>query len=301
MTLTAALLVVLSASMHAGWNLFSKKRSPTIGFFLLATLGTIVWFSPVFFTTGDLMLRMPLSLWGILAAAGFFQAIYYTGLAGAYARGALAIAYPLARSLPVVIVVMLTFVAGRGDELSASALFGIAAVVAGAIILPMNNFRDLRISNYLNGSCALALVAAVGTAGYSYLDDIGMNMLKLLPGDAAGWMRALLYLVLECIFTAVWLLVFMAFSRESVRYIRAHGRTLLGPGLMTGLAIGATYGIILLAMTHAVNVSYVVGLRQLSIPVGALLGIMLLGEKGSVPRYVGIAVIFSGLVLVALG
>lgn len=287
--------------MHASWNVFSKSHSPTIGFFQLATLGTIFWFSPIFFMTGNLMINMPLALWGILLVAGLFQAIYCTGLAGAYARGALSIAYPLARSLPVLFVMVLTFTVGRGSDLSSLAILGMMTIVVGAFVLPINSISDFKFTDYLNASCAFAIVAAVGTAGYSFMDDIGMNMLKLVPNNAPGWMRALLYLVLECVFTAFWLQIIMLFTKKSTARFRANWRHLLKPAILTGLAIGATYGIVLLAMTHANNVSYVVGLRQLSIPLGTMMGVFILREKGSLPRFIGVGILFIGLVLVAVG
>ncbi|NOR26353.1 MAG: multidrug DMT transporter permease [Desulforhopalus sp.] len=301
MTITAVFLVIISAVMHASWNIFSKSQSPTIGFFQLATIGTVFWFSPIFFISADLIINIPIALWGILIAAGLFQAIYYTGLAGAYARGALSITYPLARSFPLFFIIILTFAIGRGSDLSSLALFGILTIIAGAIILPMNSFSDFRFANYLNVPCAFALVAAAGTAGYSLADDIGMNMLKHIPNDAAGWMRALVYLVLECVFTAVWLQLLMQCIPKSTAHFRANRRRMLKPAFLAGLAIGVTYGIILLAMTHAQNVSYVVGLRQLSIPIGTIMGILIFKEKGSLPRFVGVCTLFTGLFLVAVG
>ncbi len=301
MTVTATLLVILSASIHAGWNLFSKSRSPTIGFFTLATWGTILWFSPVLLITWKLIPAISFTLWTILLGAGFFQAVYYTGLARAYERGALSIAYPLARSLPLLILLALTFAIGRGEDLSVSAVIGILAIVIGAVILPMNHFRDFRIHHYNNPSCACAVVAAIGTAGYSFADDIGMHLLKQVSGSAEDWARALLYLILECVFTVFWLHLLMLFDVRSADALKNDRHRLLKPALLTGLAIGATYGIILLAMTHAVNVSYVIGLRQLSIPIGTLLGVLLLKEKGSLPRFIGVGILFIGLFLVATG
>ncbi len=298
MTITAMLLVVLSATMHAGWNLFSKSYSPTIGFFKLATVGTILWFAPVFFFTFQLLPQIPFHLWGFLFLAGFFQAVYYTGLAGAYARGALSIAYPLARSFPLLILMVLTTILGA--DFTLSAVLGMFAIVIGAFVLPMNSFRDFRLKNYLNPSCAFAVVAAIGTAGYSFVDDIGMDLLGMLPGSAAGWSRALLYLILECVFTVFWLQVFIVYLRRFNENYKHEQRRLFKPAFMAGFAIGATYGVILLAMTYATNVSYIVALRQLSIPIGSLLGIFLLKEKGSTPRFVGLSILFTGLVLVAL-
>jgi len=301
MTVTAAVLVIISAVMHASWNLFFKSQSPTIGFFQLATLGTVFWFSPIFFMTTTLLIKMPLALWGILFVAGLFQAIYCVGLASAYAHGALSIAYPLASSFPLLFVTALTFAVGRGSDLSSLAILGIMFIVVGTLILPMNSISDFKFANYLNASCAFAIVAAVGTAGYSFVDDIGMNMLKLVPSDATGWMRALLYLVLESVFTAFWLQMIMLFTKKSTAHFRASWHRQLKPAFLVGLAIGATYGIILLAMTLSKNVSYVVGLRQLSIPLGTMMGVLILREKGSLMRFIGVGILFIGLVLVAVG
>jgi drug/metabolite transporter (DMT)-like permease len=301
MTVTAAFLIIISACMHASWNLFSKSLSPSLSFFLLASLGTTVGFSPIVILTKGLLLEISLPIWIILVTAGLFQAIYYTGLAGAYSRGALSITYPLARALPLLFVVTFTFFAGRGEELSLLAITGALTIVTGAFILPMDNFRDFKLANYLNSSCAFAVVAALGTAGYSFVDDIGMNLLKQIPNNVQVWMRAFLYLVVESFFTAVWLQLIILSTKKILADFKSNWRRLLLPAFLAGLAIGTTYGIILLAMTYATNISYVVGLRQLSIPIGAILGILILKERSSVPRFCGAGILFIGLVLISLG
>jgi uncharacterized membrane protein len=68
-----------------------------------------------------------------------------------------------------------------------------------------------------------------------------------------------------------------------------------------GVTIYFTYSLVLVAFAFARNVSYVVAFRQLSIPLGAALGIVLLHEPAYRPKLVGSAVIFVGLVLVGLG
>ncbi len=107
MSAAATVLVLLSAFLHAGWNIFSKKHSPTAGFFALASWGTVCCFSPVLFWTTDILPLLWSVIWWKLLLAGFFQAVYYLGLAGAYQRGALSIAYPLARAFPLCILVVL--------------------------------------------------------------------------------------------------------------------------------------------------------------------------------------------------
>ncbi|WP_241148790.1 hypothetical protein [Photobacterium sanguinicancri] len=53
-------------------------------------------------------------------------------------------------------------------------------------------------------------------------------------------------------------------------------------------------------MTLTDNVSYIVALRQLSIPVGVALGIWLLKEPSHRPRVIGAALVCMGLMAVSL-
>ena len=302
MSFAAILLVTISAFLHAGWNMFSKSKSPSVGFFLLATWGTVLCSFPILFWTFDFVWQLAFSsvAWWILTAAGFFQALYYFGLAGAYRRGDLSIVYPLARSFPLVILVGLAFLVGEGQSFSLSGLIGLFAILCGAIILPMNSFRDFRWQNYFNPACAFVLVAALGTAGYSFVDDVAMNALKEIPHILSNWARAVLYLFLECVATAVWMHLFLLFSKSARQELQIQARKLAKPALQAGFAIGLTYCLVLLAMTQATQVAYIVGLRQLSIPIGTFLGVAVLKEKGSIPRAVGVSLLFVGLLLIIL-
>ena len=58
---------------------------------------------------------------------------------------------------------------------------------------------------------------------------------------------------------------------------------------------------VLFSMAYVDNVSYVAGFRQLSIPIGALLGMIVLRESLVAPKIVGVLGIFSGLVMIAFG
>jgi hypothetical protein len=45
MSVTAAVLLLISAITHAGWNYISKKEHPTAAFFLVAnTIGVVIIF-----------------------------------------------------------------------------------------------------------------------------------------------------------------------------------------------------------------------------------------------------------------
>jgi drug/metabolite transporter (DMT)-like permease len=59
------------------------------------------------------------------------------------------------------------------------------------------------------------------------------------------------------------------------------------------------YILVLMAMTFA-QVSYILSVRQLSIVIGAGLGVMVLGEEHGIFRLVSSAIIFTGVVVIGV-
>ena len=70
-----------------------------------------------------------------------------------------------------------------------------------------------------------------------------------------------------------------------------------GAAAITGIGIYLGWGLVLVSMNFVSNVSYVAAFRQLSIPLGAMFGMVFLKEPRYLPKVVGIAAIFFGLVL----
>jgi uncharacterized membrane protein len=233
---------------------------------------------------------------------GFFMALYYAALAGAYRAGDMSVAYPIARSSPVIVVTVVTLILGRGDQISALCTTGILLVVGGCFLIPLKRFRDLHVKNYLNPICGLALVAAVGTSGYSILDDEALRQLRTGAQLTIGNTRlTLLYACLEAVAASVWLSIFVVCSSCGRSQLLQLVRTGKRHAALAGFAIHLTYVIVLVALAFADNVSYVVGFRQLSIPVGATFSILFLKEAPHLPKLAGVAIMFVGLMLVALG
>ncbi len=261
----------------------------------LLLLPLLVWFGP---RLGE----VPPRVWQIVIGAGLFQAIYYVGLAGAYRSGDLSIAYPLARSLPPVLVVLAALALGRADRISAQCLVGIVLVFAGGLLLPLKHFRDLRPARYRDLGVVLAVLAAAGTAGYSLLDDSGLRLLReLQEAPFTPVEAALIYAPVEGVtsscFLGLWVLARRS-ERQALVRVAAHS---LLPALGVGIGIYLAYGLVLISMAYVSDVSYVVAFRQLSVPLGALVGVWLLGEARGLPKVVGVALAFVGVLLVGTG
>ena len=303
MSLFAIVLILLSAFMHVGWNLISKRQHPSAAFFLIASIVGALMFAPTLVLYRDTLLHhIPDRVWILLVTTGFFMALYYAALAGAYRAGDMSIAYPLARSAPVILVAVVTVLLGRGNQVSLTFVIGSILVVIGCFLIPLQRFGDLHWRHYLSKICVLALLAAIGTTGYSLVDDQALRVLRAQThGTVGNTQVTLLYACLEAVFVSLWLAFFIALRRESRQRLAHVLRNSMGTAVLAGVIIHLGYALVLIAMAFSENVSYVVGFRQLSIPLGAIVGILVLKEAAPVPKLTGVAIMFAGLVLVAVG
>ena len=71
----------------------------------------------------------------------------------------------------------------------------------------------------------------------------------------------------------------------------------IGAAVLAGVFAGLTYLLVLLAMNYVKNVSYVQAFRQLGLVIGMLEGILILRERFTLTKIVGITLIVSGLVM----
>ena len=88
------------------------------------------------------------------------------------------------------------------------------------------------------------------------------------------------------------------FKEERLEFKQRFCRTVYPS--FSGIFSTLAYGMILLAMPMVTNVSLVQAFRQLSLPICAVAGVLLLHEKITIPRITGFLLIFGGLVLSVL-
>ncbi|MCX7030063.1 MAG: hypothetical protein NTU62_08080 [Spirochaetes bacterium] len=317
MTLTAVLLIAASTFAHALWNLLGKQGAASNAFFLVAnTLGWLCLL-PVLPFAARALPAMLASAWWLLLVTGFFQALYYSSLSNAYRDGDLSMVYPIVRSAAVLFVTLANVGLGRAGQLGPLAIAGIGLIVAGILLLPHARFRDMTLRGFRSRGVLFALLAAVGTMGYSLVDDHALRLLRPALAPMAPTVTTLLYALLEGAATSLWLggfiLVRAALGWGAARTqggSRTPARPLaalrlpsgqLRPALLSGIAIFTAYTLVLIAMGFARNVTYIVAFRQMSIPIGVLLGLAVLREPLNPPKIAGVLTVTAGLVLVAVG
>ncbi len=301
MGLTVIALVSVSAFMHAGWNAASSSRRPTASFFLVANTAGAIVLLPLFIMHAGRLPDIPGVVWGLLALTGVSMALYYAALAGAYRSGEMSVAYPVARSLPVLMVAGVEGTLGLGEPVGMLALGGMALVVAGCLVVPRGTPREAGKRSYLNATFALALLTALAITGYSIIDHEALAALKLASPDLGSVEAVLVYAPLEALSASAFLALYCIINPAERASLGKVIRSEKFAAASTGVAIYATYMLILAAMSLASNASHVVAFRQLSIPLGAVLGIAVLKEPSPWPKLAGVGAILAGLVLVALG
>ncbi len=302
MSLTAIVLLTISAVTHAGWNLLSKRNNSSPSFFLVANVVGFVALFPFLVFHRNELAQFPAEVWALLFITGFFLALNYWALASAYKSGDMSIVYPLARSSPIIVVSIVTLVLGQTDQVSTQCMLGIPLVVGGCFLIPMRRFADVRFKNYINTACMLAFVAALGTAGYSMVDDEALKVLRnIFNGNADTVSITLIYAGLQALSVSLWLAVLVGFrpvERVNFQQVLLTGKK---AAIIAGIGIFGTYALVLISMAFVTNVSYVVAFRQLSIPIGTCFGIIILGESPNRPKILGVCIIFVGLMLVGSG
>ncbi|MBR9829284.1 MAG: hypothetical protein GYB41_11660 [Oceanospirillales bacterium] len=294
MTPTAIGLILVSALLHAGWNLIGKRTAQTVRFYAWAMGFGMVLFSPLLIRAWPQVSALPVEFWWLLLASGLCQTLYMSGLAKAYSHGNLNIVYPLARALPVLVVpVVIVLVYGQSQLLPRDVI-GMALIMLGSLALPLVRWRDWHWRNYCTPAIGWVLLAAGATAGYSVLDSAAILIMKregMSAFDAGSS-----FVVLQAISCLLWMLPLIRWGfGESLRQVPDLGWTLLAGSFIIG-----TYLLILVSMSMVSEVSYVVALRQISIPLGVVIGVFWLRESMSPPRLQGLGVMLLGLVLVSV-
>ena len=289
MSTLAFTLILFSAFMHALWNLLVKRSKDKTVF---------IWW--MFVTSGSLMVLalpmagpFPLPSWRVIGLAAVGAAcfmLYHLFTGRAYRSGDLSLIYPLAQTsmfwVPIWGVLIL------GEKVSGLGTAGIGLILFGAysiqlralawseVIRPFRNLRDP------------AVMAALA-AGFIY--SIGSVI------DKTGVM---LYSPFHFTFLLVdFMLLFMTLNVMRPKYrgrVMAEFRNsrllviLSGPVIMASF-LSFRYGLQMAPMSYAVPV------RQVSLLIGVLIGVLFLGETSGRIRFTAAFLILCGAALIRLG
>lgn len=286
MPIVALLLLLSAATMHATWNFFAKGARNDVALSFASALCASIAYLPI--VVAVIVIERPAFGWqalGFLTVSSMLQVAYFFMLGQGYKRGDLSLVYPLARGTGPTLAVIGAIIL-FGERPSPLAIAGTALVVSGIIVMSWSG--ELR-GGGIGAAVAFAMATGSITATYTLWDKQGIERLTpLLYGYGIEVGRALL--------VAPFVLATAA-SRERLRATLHDQRR---PILAIGLLSSGAYMMVLGALSLA-PVSYVAPARELSILIGALLGLRLLGESHPVRRMTGATGIVLGIVALAVG
>jgi drug/metabolite transporter (DMT)-like permease len=273
------LAVMFSAALHAGWNAILKIRLEPLLAMALVKLGGAVICLPLVFVLG-----FPGSAaWPFLAASVTIHMVYYSALAGAYARADMGQVYPIARgSAPMLTTLIGVFALGEAVSLQGKA--GVAMIGAGILAMALRRAGDAAMDRR---ALLLALATALTITAYTLSDGLGARA----AGDAISYTAALFVLEGVFFFPLVWALR----GRAALEAVASFA----WPGLAGGAMSSAAYGIAIWAMTQA-PIPLVAAAREASVLFGALIAVIVLKEPLRANRVLGALLILAGLVLIRL-
>jgi drug/metabolite transporter (DMT)-like permease len=285
MSLVAVALVLFAAVLHAGWNALAKRRADVLAFYWALTVAALGLYAIPFVV---LIRRHPPSWEGVpfLVASSLAEVAYGVFLARAYARSDLSFAYPIARGTGVLLVPLMALPL-FGEHPSLLAWLGIALIVLGVLWLHLPVLRRMMARQGLDGVVSPpAVLTGVTIATYSLIDSAGVRRV-----------HPFVYLYLTYVLIAIWLAPFILTRRRPALAVELRQGW---PMLVGGMAVFGTYCIILVAFRLA-PVSYVVPMREISIVVGAVIGVRLLGEPFGRSRVAACVVVATGVIAIGVG
>lgn len=282
-------LVLCSTFMHAGWNLLARHQRNEIVFFNRMLISTaIVGFIPVILSE-VLVHSLTLKAWVCVAGSGFCCGLYFFYLARAYGSSDFTIVYPVARSLPVVLVGICDMLRGRHP--THIGWIGMILVVCGSFLTPLDSVRYFDVKCYLNRTSLWLLITALGTVGYTLLDKVASEVVQQGPATAARYGY-----IFFAISSAVYAMLLWIFKTGEQKTDSVGWKI---PFFASFLNFGA-YWLVLWAYQLSQQASYIVAFRQFSIVIGVIAAFIIYKEKGKVIRLTAVLLITAGLVLIGL-
>ena len=282
MTTAVFLLVLGSALCHASWNFLHKRSGHKVAFlWSFAAVAFALFLVPAVIAAAV----EGIGWWAVFFGVGtaLLHGVYGLALSRGYHIGDLSSVYPIARGMGPALV-PLGAVIILDESVSVAAGFAIALVVFGIYILNVEAFslRDLAqpIRNLARPAGRVALLTGGLIACYSLWDKAALDYLP--PLTLNQFAMAGHALVLAPI-------VLLDPARPAAAEWRENRRAVIAAGILSPLA----YLLILVALTSG-RIAYIAPAREVGIVIGAVLGVLFLGEGYGVWRISGAALIVAG-------
>lgn len=289
MSLSLLLVVVAAALLHATWNLAAKQAAVAgppfvFAYNLFATAAYAPW------ALWTLSRDGPEWTWTTAAwvvASGGLHLVYSLVLQRGYQQADLSVVYPVARGTGPLLAAVGGFLF-FGEEAGPFRLLGLAAVVAGILLIATNG--AFRVFGTPRGWTGVRWGAATGgfIAGYTTVDAFAVKVLGVSPVSLDWCSNLFRFVVLGP--------VVLRRPGTFLDAMRGHWRAAAVVGLISPLG----YILVLEAYRRGAPVSVVAPARELSMTAAALLGLVVLREPVGPWRLIGCLILAAGVGLLSV-
>jgi drug/metabolite transporter (DMT)-like permease len=273
MPLSALLLALAAAFVHAFWNLLLARARDPEAATAVALVVAVVVFAPVsLFAWG-----LEREVWPYLVVTSCLQLLYFSLLITAYQRAEMSVVYPVARGVAPTLV-LLTGIVVLGYSTSWAQAAGVVLVGLGVLAI-----RGVR-----RGAAGIVFGLAIAAviASYTLVDKRGLD-----------YANPVAYLEVSMIAPAILYAAWVARMRGGAVALRSE----LNPAsVVAGIATFTAYALVLAALERA-SAASVAAVRETSVVIATLLAAAVLKEHVTPVRLTGAVLVACGVALLAAG
>ena len=289
MTTVSIIIVLLSGLFHALRDFLNKRADNKALFMWWYIAWAQVLPLPIYwhYLSKETITGIVL---GVAFISGVVHVLYRIFLAKSLEYGDFSHVYPIARSAPA--PVLLFSIIFLGEKVSFEGVVGILLITLGVYTinskaLSWSEFSSPMSSIFKDKASFYALLTLLSVAGYSIIDKKGTELLHPLS-----------FFFLMELFTFI-LFSFYLWQKGAMISLMSEMKKHPIAIPLSSILMVASYAFILIAFTMS-NVSYVVGLRQVSVIFAVLLGSLFFKERHTKIRLFSSMLIFIGAYFITI-
>ena len=273
MPLSALLLALAAAFVHALWNLLLARARDPEAATAVALVVSVLVFAPVsLFAWG-----LEREVWPYLVVTSGLQLLYFALLITGYRRAEVSVVYPVARGVaPTLVLLAGIVVLGYGTS---------AAQAAGVVLVGLGVLAIRGVRGDATGVVFGLAIAAV-IASYTLVDKRGLD-----------YATPIAYLEISMIAPAVLYAGWVARLRGGTVALRSE---LNRSSVVAGIATFTAYALVLAALERA-SAASVAAVRETSVVIATLLAAVVLKEHVTPARLTGAILVACGVAVLGAG
>ena len=268
------ILILFAALCHAGWSTVIKHHN-SFSIMGMTSIVEIVVFTPLVF-----FVPFPsLEIWYFIIASVILHGLYRLSVIYSYKFGDLSFVYPIARGGSSLLIVILTLIVIQ-EHISLLGFFGISTVCIGIFLISYSKNLKFNFTAFILAGCTALLITI-----YTIIDGVGVR----LSENKFSFLFWLLLL------NGIPLLLISIFSKEKL-LSNLNAKIILW-GIPAGILAILSYGIVVWSMQY-LEIAYVSSIRETSIVLATIMGLIFLKEKKAKTRMLPAVLVVFGITIV---